>query len=155
MPIRPDPWGSGAVEIATRDGIILGSVGLAQAHSLAKHPAMRKQSSAGLGPVTVYSTHLGVGSSLSLLAFSATQSVQYEDIPYEDIHYADNDDDDDDDNADDIGDDSQVSDGEGDDNDDLMTNDDDHANAARVHLLVDCTSYGMQRSYSNTRNITF
>lgn len=92
---------------------------------------------------------MGVVSSLSLSAFSATQSVQYEDIPYEDIHYAD---DDDDDNADDSGDDSQVSDGEGDDNDDLMTNDDGHANAASVHLLVDCTSYGMQRSYSDTRN---
>ena len=42
MSTRPDPWGSGAVEIAARDGIIPGSVGLAQAHPPTKPLAMMK-----------------------------------------------------------------------------------------------------------------
>ena len=49
MSTRRDPWGSGAVEIATRNGIIPGSVGPAQAHPLTKSPDRRKQPSAGLG----------------------------------------------------------------------------------------------------------
>ena len=61
MPTRPDPRGSGAVEIATRNAIIPGSRGLAQAHPLTKAPAMREQPSAGLGPVAVHPIHLGVG----------------------------------------------------------------------------------------------
>ena len=52
MSTQPDPWGSGAVEIATRNAI--SSVGLAQAHPLTKPSAMRKHPSAGLGPVTTY-----------------------------------------------------------------------------------------------------
>ena len=48
------------VEIATRNGIIPGSVGRAQAHPLMKPLAMRKKPSAGLGPVTVHSVHSGV-----------------------------------------------------------------------------------------------
>ena len=59
MSTRPDPRGSGAVEIVTRDDIISGSVGLAQAHPLTKCPAMGKQPSAGLGPVTVHPAHSG------------------------------------------------------------------------------------------------
>ena len=51
------PCGSGAVEGNTRNGIISGGVGLAQAHP----PAVRKQSSDGLGPVTVHRTHSSVG----------------------------------------------------------------------------------------------
>ena len=50
--------------MATRNGIIPGSVRLAQAHPLTTSlPAMRKQPDAGLGPVTVRptSTHSGVG----------------------------------------------------------------------------------------------
>ena len=57
----PDPWGSGAVEIATRKVIPTGSVGLAQAHPLTKLPPMRKQPSAGLGPVTAHPVQSGVG----------------------------------------------------------------------------------------------
>ena len=41
MSTRPDPWGLGAVEIATRNGIIPGSVGLTQAHPQIKPPAMK------------------------------------------------------------------------------------------------------------------
>ena len=64
MSTRPEPSGSGAVEIveiATRNFILSGSVGLAQARPLTKHPAATKQPSAGLGPVTVHPTHSGVG----------------------------------------------------------------------------------------------
>ena len=60
MSTRLDPWEPGAVEIATRNGMIPGSVGLAQAHPLTKPPAMRKLPSAELGPVTVHPTHSGV-----------------------------------------------------------------------------------------------
>ena len=49
------------MEIATRNGIFPGSVGLAQAHPLTKTPAMRKQFPAGLGAVAVHPTHSGVG----------------------------------------------------------------------------------------------
>ena len=49
------------MEIATRNGIIPGSVGLAQAHPLTKTPAMREQPSAGLCPVAVHPTNSGVG----------------------------------------------------------------------------------------------
>ena len=42
--------------MATRNGVIPGSAGLAQAHPLTKPPAMRKQPAAGLGPVTVHPT---------------------------------------------------------------------------------------------------
>ena len=49
------------MEIATRNGIIPGSVGLAQAHPLTIPPAMREQPPAGLGPVVVHPTHSGVG----------------------------------------------------------------------------------------------
>ena len=49
------------MEISTRKVIISDSVGLAQAHLLTKTMAMRKQPSAGLGPVTVHPTHWGVG----------------------------------------------------------------------------------------------
>ena len=56
MSTRPEPWGSGAVEIvervktvetATRNGIVPGSVGLAQGHPLliTKPPALRQQPS--------------------------------------------------------------------------------------------------------------
>ena len=38
-----------------------GSVGLAQAHPLPKSAAMRKQPSAGLGPVTAHPTHFSFG----------------------------------------------------------------------------------------------
>ena len=51
------------MEIATRNVIVPGSVGLAQAHPLTKPPAMREQPSAGLGPLGVHPTHLGVGPS--------------------------------------------------------------------------------------------
>ena len=59
MSTRPDLWVPqvGVVEIVTRNDIIPGSVGLAQAHPLTKPPVMRKQPSAGLGPVTVHPTH--------------------------------------------------------------------------------------------------
>ena len=57
---RLDPWGSGVVEITTRNVILPGSVRLAQAHPLTTPPAMRKQPSAGLGPVTVHRTQSGV-----------------------------------------------------------------------------------------------
>ena len=46
---------------ATRNAIIQGRVGLAQAHPPTKPPAMRKQPSVGLGPATVHPTHSGVG----------------------------------------------------------------------------------------------
>ena len=72
MSTRPDPWESGAVEMATRNGIIQGSVGLAQARPLTKPPAMRKQLPAGLGAVTVRPTyrtaHSGVGLRRLLIA---------------------------------------------------------------------------------------
>ena len=45
-----DPWASGAVEIATRNVIAPGSVGLAQAHLLTKPPGMRKRNSLRRGP---------------------------------------------------------------------------------------------------------
>ena len=45
------------MEIATRNVIAPGSVGLAPAHPLTKPPAMRKQPDAGLGPVTVHPTN--------------------------------------------------------------------------------------------------
>ena len=61
MSTLPGPWGSGAVEITTRNGIIPGSMGLAQAHPLTKHPTMRNQPSAGVGQVKVHPTHSGVG----------------------------------------------------------------------------------------------
>ena len=54
-----DLWGSGAAMIATRKAIPPGSARLAQAQT--KPPAMRKQPSAGLGPVTVHPTQSGVG----------------------------------------------------------------------------------------------
>ena len=57
MSTRLAPWGSGAVEVATQNVIFPGSVGLAQAHPLTRPPAMRKQLSAGLGPVTAHPTH--------------------------------------------------------------------------------------------------
>ena len=47
--------------MTTRIVFITGSVGLAQAHPLSKTPAMRKQPSAGLDPVTVHPPHSGVG----------------------------------------------------------------------------------------------
>ena len=50
------------MEIATRNVIFPGSVGLAQAHPLTKPPAMREQPDAGLGPVAVHPTDSGVGS---------------------------------------------------------------------------------------------
>ena len=40
------------MEIATRNGVIPGRMGLAQAHPLAKPPAMGEQPSNGLGPVS-------------------------------------------------------------------------------------------------------
>ena len=49
MSAQVDPLGSGAVEIATRKVISLGSGGLAQAHPLTKPKALRKQPPAGLG----------------------------------------------------------------------------------------------------------
>ena len=49
------------MEIATQNGIIPGSVGLAQAQPLTKPQAMREQPNAGLGPVAVHPTHSGVG----------------------------------------------------------------------------------------------
>ena len=61
MSTRLDPWGSGVVEMATRAVTPPGSVGLAQAHPLTDPSTMRKQPSAGLGPVTVHPTHSGVG----------------------------------------------------------------------------------------------
>ena len=73
MSTRHDPWGSGAmdtVEIATRNFILSGSVGLAQARPLTKPPAARKQPSAGLGPVTVHPTHSGVGPRRRVGSFS-------------------------------------------------------------------------------------
>ena len=53
-----DPWESGAAEIAARKVIRPRSVGLAQAHSLTKTPAMSKLPSAVVGPVTAYPTHV-------------------------------------------------------------------------------------------------
>ena len=62
MSTRPDSLGSGAVRTATRNGIIPGSVGLAQNYPLTtKTPITRKQPHAGLGPVMVHPTHSGVG----------------------------------------------------------------------------------------------
>ena len=61
MLFRLDPWGSGAVEIATRNAILADSVGVAQAHPLTRPLAMRKQPNARLGPVTAYPTRSGVG----------------------------------------------------------------------------------------------
>ena len=61
MSTRPEPLRSGAVEIAVGNVVIPGSVGLAQAHPVTKTPAMRKQPSAGLGPVMVHPTHSSVG----------------------------------------------------------------------------------------------
>ena len=63
MSTRPEPRGSSGVEIATRNAIIPGSVGLAQARPLTKNPAMREQPSAGLGTVVVHPTHSGDGPS--------------------------------------------------------------------------------------------
>ena len=60
MSTRLAPWGSGAVEVATQNVFLPGSVELAQAHPLARPPAMRKQLSAGLGPATAHPTHSGV-----------------------------------------------------------------------------------------------
>ena len=57
---RLDPGGSGSLEIATRKLILPGSVGFARAPPL-KPPAMRRQPSPGLGPVTVHPAHSGVG----------------------------------------------------------------------------------------------
>ena len=57
MSTRPVPWGSGSVEIAIRNGIFPGSVGLAQAHPLTKLLAMGD----GLPPVLVHPIHSGVG----------------------------------------------------------------------------------------------
>ena len=48
------------MEITTLNGIIPGSVGLEQAHLITKPPAMAKQPSAGLSPVTVHPTRSGV-----------------------------------------------------------------------------------------------
>ena len=58
---RLDPWGLPAVEIAIGNVILPGSVGHVQACPLTKRPALRKQPSAGLGPVTVHPTHSGIG----------------------------------------------------------------------------------------------
>ena len=52
MSTRLDPWGSGAVEIATRKFIPPTSVGFARAHQTNKTLVMRKQPPAGIGPVT-------------------------------------------------------------------------------------------------------
>ena len=60
MSTRLDPWGSGAVEIATQNVILPGSVGLAQAHPPTKTPTTINQPSAGLGPVTFHPSHSGV-----------------------------------------------------------------------------------------------
>ena len=54
MSTRLGPWGSGAVEIATRKVIPSGSVGLAQVRPLTRAPAMRRQPSAELGAATVH-----------------------------------------------------------------------------------------------------
>ena len=51
-----DPRGSDAVEIAARKVILSGSAGHAQPIPLTNLPAMTKQPSAGLGPVTVHPT---------------------------------------------------------------------------------------------------
>ena len=64
MSTRPDPWGSGAVEIAeiaTQNVVIPDSVGLAQPRPLTKPPAMVRQPSARLGLGSVQPTHAGVG----------------------------------------------------------------------------------------------
>ena len=61
MSTRLDPWGSGAVAIATRNVIFACSVGLVQAHPLTNPLALRKQPSAGLGPVKVHPSYSGVG----------------------------------------------------------------------------------------------
>ena len=61
MSTRLDPWGSGAVEIATRKVIPPGSMGLVQARPLATPPAIRKQPFIRLGPVTVHPSYSGVG----------------------------------------------------------------------------------------------
>ena len=67
MSIRLDPWGSGAVEIATWQVNPPGRVGLAQAHPPTKPPATRTQPSAGLGPASIHPTHSGVGSLRALI----------------------------------------------------------------------------------------
>ena len=69
MSTRLDPWISGEVEIATREVIPPGYMGLAQAHPLIKPPATRKQPSAGLGPVAVHPTHSGVALILGTLEY--------------------------------------------------------------------------------------
>ena len=67
------------MEIATRNGITPGSAGLAQAHPPTESPAVRKKPSAGLGPVTVHPTHLGVGLPLSSSFFlRKTRKSPYE-----------------------------------------------------------------------------
>ena len=54
---RLDPWGPGAVDIATRRIIHPGSEGLARARPRTDPLATRKQGSAGLGPVMVHPTY--------------------------------------------------------------------------------------------------
>ena len=54
-------WGSSVAKNATQNFVVWGGVRFLQAHALAKLPAMGKQPSAGIGPVTVYPTHSGVG----------------------------------------------------------------------------------------------
>ena len=57
------------MEIASRKVIPPGGVGLTRAHPLANHPAMRKQPSAGLGPVTVRPTRSDLGPRLACYTY--------------------------------------------------------------------------------------